>query len=103
MEQRLTFRRGEWTRGETTLSLEECLCFNATLGGGTTAPLTELDGGRPLREVVDELAAARRSTATRSRATRSEPSAACSAPGSSSAAREWLRAVAEPPAERAVA
>jgi methylase of polypeptide subunit release factors len=68
LEQRLVLERGEWTLAEVTLALDEGLCFDATLGGGAGALLASLDGRRPLRAVVDELAAERgldRESATR--------------------------------------
>jgi hypothetical protein len=56
LEQRLVFEKGEWALAEATLSLDDGLGFNATLGGGTTELLAALDGRRPLRAVVEELA-----------------------------------------------
>jgi hypothetical protein len=41
---------------EVTLSLEEGLGFRASLDPGTAELLASLDGRRPLRKVVDELA-----------------------------------------------
>src|SRR5262249_5351189 len=58
LEQRLVFEPGGWTPAEVTLALDEGLCFNATLGGGTAELVTALDGRRPLRAIVDELATA---------------------------------------------
>jgi methylase of polypeptide subunit release factors len=58
LEQRLVLEHGEWTPAEVTLALDEGLCFDARIGGGTAALLAALDGRRPLRAVVDELAAA---------------------------------------------
>ena len=57
LEQRLAFEHGEWKLAEVTLGLEDGLRFQATLGPGTAELLTALDGRRPLRTVVDELAA----------------------------------------------
>jgi methylase of polypeptide subunit release factors len=57
LEQRLVLDGGEWTLAEVTLALDEGLCFDATIGGGMAALLAKLDGRRPLRAVVDELAA----------------------------------------------
>ena len=60
LEQRLAFEHGEWKLAEVTLGLEDGLRFQATLGPGTAELLTALDGRRPLRTVVDELAARRK-------------------------------------------
>src|SRR5262249_47958971 len=57
LEQRQGLERGEWTLAGVTLALDEGLCFDAKLGGGTAALLASLDGRRTLRAVVDELAA----------------------------------------------
>jgi methylase of polypeptide subunit release factors len=59
LEQRLVLERGAWTLAGVTLALDEGLCFDATLGGGTAALLGSLDGRRPLHAILDELAGER--------------------------------------------
>ena len=57
LEQRVVVEDGDWARAEATLDLEEGLGFHATLDPGTAELLASLDGRRPLRAVVDALAA----------------------------------------------
>jgi methylase of polypeptide subunit release factors len=57
LEQRVVLEDGDWARAEATLELEEGLGFHATLDAGTAELLASLDGRRPLRAVVDALAA----------------------------------------------
>jgi hypothetical protein len=57
LEQRVVLEDGDWARAEATLDLEEGLGFHATLDAGTAELLASLDGRRPLRAVVDALAA----------------------------------------------
>ena len=57
LEQRVVLEDGDWALAEATLDLEEGLGFHATLDPGTAELLASLDGRRPLRNVVDELAA----------------------------------------------
>jgi len=56
LEQRAVLEDREWALAEVTLDLEEGLGFHAALDLGTAELLASLDGQRPLRAVVDELA-----------------------------------------------
>jgi methylase of polypeptide subunit release factors len=58
LEQRATYRDGEWSVDEITLSLEDGLGFHASVDPTVAAMLAGLDGARTLGEIAAELAEA---------------------------------------------